>query len=216
MRSWLCALLAMVLACWQIGAAPAQTLEDAVLDRINFARQYPQRYADELRHYRRYFDGRVKSLPGDPIGIVTQEGTDAVDEAIAFLDRQAPLPPLDRGTVLALTADDFARVQGERGARGHIDPAGASPGERVRRHGGDIYVGEGIAYGIADPDEMVRQMIVDDGVPNRGHRVLLFDPQFRFAGVGCHLHRVWDHICVVDVSATSDGSVYRPQFAARR
>lgn len=191
---------------------PAPVLEREVLARINHARQNPRALARELRDYRRHFEGNLLFLPGDVNGVVTREGAAAVDEAIAFLERQLPLPPLDAGAVLALAAMDHASDQGAAGATGHSSRDGASPGERVRRRGGDIYVGESISYGFARADDVVRQLIVDDGVPGRGHRTLLFDSAFRFAGVGCAGHRRHGHICVIDLSATADGSpLLQPQ-----
>jgi uncharacterized protein YkwD len=192
---------------------PGRSLEAQVLAQINHARQNPRDYARELREYRRYFEGDLLFLPGDDNGVQTREGTDAVDEAIDFLERQAPLPPLGRGDVLALAALDHADAQGEEGATGHVSRAGASPGARVRSRGGDIYVGESISYGHDRADAVVRQMIVDDGVPGRGHRKLLFSRDFRFAGVGCGDHRRWGHMCVVDLSATDDGTPALPQWA---
>ncbi|NIJ20196.1 uncharacterized protein YkwD [Sphingomonas naasensis] len=180
-------------------------LEAQVLDRINEARQHPRAYADALREYRRYFEGDILYLPGDANGVYTREGVAAVDEAIDFLERQAPLPPLDRGDLLALAAQDHADDQGAMGATGHRSGDGAGPGERVRRRGGDIFVGESISYGMADADAVVRQLIVDDGVPGRGHRALLFKGDFRFAGVGCGGHRRYGAMCVVDLAATADG-----------
>ncbi|MHA6719258.1 CAP domain-containing protein [Sphingomonas sp. RS6] len=196
--------------------ARAQTLEQAVLDRINAIRADPHRYADELRDYRRYFRGRLLLLPGDDAGVITREGTSAVDEAIDFLERQAPLPPLDPGALLARAAKDYALDQGALGANGHVDRHGAGPGERVRRIGGGIFVGEGIAYGADDPDAVVRQLIIDDGVPGRGHRALLFDANFRFVGIGCGPHRRLAYLCVLDLSGTSDGTASLPQFASTR
>lgn len=193
--------------------AMAQTLEEAVLVRINFARQHPQEYAEQLRAYRAYFTGRILYLPGDVNGIITREGPSAVDEAIAFLEQQIPLPPLDAGTVLALAAADHAEAQGRAGSRGHVSPDGSTPGERVRRHGGDIYVGESISYGMHDPDAVVRQMIVDDGIPDRGHRKLLFDRSFHYAGVGCGAHRAYGALCVVDLAGTSDGRPDMTRYA---
>ena len=93
---------------------------------------------------------------------------------------------------------------------------GAGPGERVRRRGGDIFVGESISYGMADADAVVRQLIVDDGVPGRGHRILLFKNDFRFAGVGCSGHRRYGHMCVVDLAANRDGAPALPQWASTR
>lgn len=187
------------------GASDPLTLEEAVLARINDARLNPRQYAAELREYRSYFDGNLLFLPGDDNGVVTREGPRAVDEAIAFLERQAPLPPLSPGDVLVLAARDHADDQGFAGTTGHVSRDGASPGERVRRRGGDIYVAETISYGHDRADDVVRQLIVDDGVPSRGHRKLLFGQGYRFAGVGCSAHRLLRHICVVNLAETERG-----------
>lgn len=196
-------------------ASNRPSLEAQVLAEINFARQHPQEYAEDLREYRRYFDGRLLYLPGDQNGVITNEGTDAVDEAIDFLERQAPLPPLGRGALLQLAARDHAGELGLTGANGHLSPDGASPGERVRRRGGDIYVGEGISYGHDRADAIVRQLIVDDGVRGRGHRALLFNDAFRYAGIGCGGHRRYGNICVVDFSGTINGTPALPGLANR-
>lgn len=207
-------LLALFAAFWSIpaqaggneAAAARVVLEDAVLARINFARQNPQAFAQQLRTYRTWFRGNILYLPGDRAGVQLEEGVAAVDEAIAFLERQKPLPPLGRADLLALAARDHTAEQGPRGIIGHGSLDGASPGMRVQRRGGDIYVGENISYGFADADEVVRQFVVDDGVPDRGHRHAVFSADYRFAGVGCGTHKVYRHMCVVDMSQTSDGS----------
>ncbi|WP_313538413.1 CAP domain-containing protein [Sphingomonas sp.] len=209
----LCTPLAWLLAAT---ALHAQTLEDSVLAKINDARANPRAYADRLREYRGYFDGEIVYLPGDYNGVLTKEGTAVVDETIAFLERQAPLPALTPADILALAAVDFSREQGALGARGHRGADGSDPGVRVKRRGGDIFVGEAIAYGFDDAEQIVRQMIVDDGVPDRGHRRLLFDAKLKFAGIGCGPHSKMDHICVVDVSATKDGRPVRVRYAQQR
>jgi uncharacterized protein YkwD len=187
-------------------AAARMQLEDAVLARINFARQHPQAFAEQLRTYRTWFKGNILYLPGDKEGVFLEEGVAAVDEAIAFMERQAPLPALSQAQLLKLAAGDHAGEQGPQGIIGHGSLDGASPGTRVKRRGGGIYVGENISYGFADADEVVRQFIVDDGVPDRGHRHALFSRDYRFAGVGCGPHSVYQYMCVVDMSETRDGS----------
>lgn len=197
-------------------ATDISRLERDVLTEINYARQNPREYAAMLREYRSFFDGRVLFLPGDANGVITNEGTDAVDDAIDFLERQAPLPALSRGDLLVLAAQDHADDQGSFGGTGHVSRDGMSPGDRVRRRGGDIYVGEGIWYGSGDAGVVVRSLIVDDGVRSRGHRALLFQSDFRFAGVGCSAHRRFGNICVVDFSGTADGSPTVPGWAKAR
>ena len=193
-----------------LGAAnDAPNLEDQVLDRINHLRANPAAYADRLRQLRLHFRGNTLYLPGRPRGLITREGVDAVEEAIAFLELQPPLPPLSRGELLGLAARDHVVVQGALGTRGHFSPDGASPGDRVQRRGGGRLVGEDISYGYADADEVVQQLVIDDGVPDRGHRELLFNRELRYAGVGCGSHSAYGHMCVIDVSRTRNGmSVY--------
>jgi len=61
---------------------------------------------------------------------------------------------------------------------------------------------EDISYGYASPREVVLQLIVDSGVPGRGHRNNIFNPVFRQAGVACGPHRVYGAMCVVDFAGT--------------
>ena len=104
-------MLAAVAACWTTGgvaAGPADGYERAVLAAINAARENPRAMAEALRRYRARFDGHVVREDGDPIGVATVEGRRAVDEAIGFLERQPPLPPLDHGPVLSRAAQGWA------------------------------------------------------------------------------------------------------------
>jgi uncharacterized protein YkwD len=193
--------------------ANAQSLEDAVLAEINFARTQPREYARELRQYRRQFEGRIVA---DEHGErMTFEGVRPVDQAIAFLEAQQPLPPLRPGAILARAAADHAAEQGSRGSRGHISADGATPARRVAARGGGQYVSETIAYGESDPAAIVRSLIVDDGVPLRTHRAVLFMRDLRYAGVGCGSHAAYAFMCVMDYSQTIDGTAPIARSLAR-
>lgn len=193
--------------------AAARSLEQAVLDEINFVRTNPQQYADELRRYREGFNGR---LVVDELGEhMTYEGARAVDEAIAFLDAQRPLAPLDRGSVLARAAADYAADQGRRGGMGHVSADGMNPGRRVSAQGGGPYVSETIAYGRSDPVGIVRSLIVDDGVRTRVHRAVIFLPFLEYAGVGCSPHARTRYVCVIDYAQAPDGGIPRAPRLAR-
>ncbi|NNC72975.1 MAG: CAP domain-containing protein [Sphingomonadaceae bacterium] len=204
-------MLAFALLCAFSGTAHAQRSGDiaareaAVLAEMNRARADPQGYADVLREYRGYFRGDIFRLPGNPVGILTTEGVAAVDEAIAFLERQEPLPPFEASALLAGAADDHVAEQGPRGALGHASRNGDRAGQRSQGRGGGRYVAEAISYGPSQGAEVVRQLIVDDGVPDRGHRTLIFTSEFTYAGVGCGDHARFDNMCVIDFGTTATG-----------
>ncbi len=190
--------------------AAAQEHGDAIVAEINRVRADPRDYARSLREYRERYDGRVVTLPGGDDRLLTHEGVAAVDEAIRFLDRQTPLPPLLPSPIFARAAADHVRSQGNRGAMGHVGPDGSTPGIRVQRRGGHIYVGESITYGPDNAEDAVRQLIIDDAVPTRGHRKMLFDTRWRHAGAACGTHRGYRWMCVIDFGETANGDVRLP------
>lgn len=75
-------------------AALDQGLARQVLAEINQARSAPRTYAGFLREFRGLFHGTFYQLPGSSTRMLTTEGAKAVDEAVRFLLRQKPLPPL--------------------------------------------------------------------------------------------------------------------------
>jgi uncharacterized protein YkwD len=194
----------MVAGAVYAGPLSAQVPGDAVVAEINRLRADPPAYAQELRAYRQQFRGRLVA-DGNPGGTMTREGVKAVDEAIRALERQPPLPPLQVGRVLALAAQDHADDQGPRGLVGHQSASGATPSQRVVARGGGPYISETISYGSTSARAVVRQLVVDDGVADRGHRKALLSPEFRYAGAGCGPHAGYVAMCVVDFGRTIDG-----------
>jgi uncharacterized protein YkwD len=95
-------------------------------------------------------------------------------------------------------------AQGPRGDVGH-GPHG-SLGRRMESHG--VWAGltaESISYGQATPRDVVRQLVVDAGVRDRGHRKDIFGPAYQDAGVACGRHARWRFMCVIDFA----GSIVR-------
>ena len=188
---------------------PRPSVESAVLAEINQARSDPAGFARSLRDYRAAYRGNLIVRPEEGEAFLTQEGVAPVDEAIAFVEARRARAPLAPAGILAAAAAEHQAEQGDDGSVGHAGRDGSMPADRVRRRGGDAYVGEVIAYGSADPADIVRQLVVDDGVADRGHRRLLFDDSLRYAGVACGPHPVYRHMCVVTLGRTPDGRPLR-------
>jgi uncharacterized protein YkwD len=171
-----------------------------VLAEINAARADPRAYAAGLRVYLTAFRGRLVREPGRP-DIMTEEGPAAVEEAIADLERRAPAPPLTMDEALARVARSLLADQEATGGMGHVGSDGSALSERMRRAGVfAMSMEEDIAYGGSTPAEIVRQLIVDDGVPDRGHRLSIFDRHMSHAAAACGPHARWGWMCVVDLA----------------
>jgi len=189
-------LTALVLASSAATTAMAGEADDAVLAEVNFARAHPQEYARRLllQPVSTWERGLEQGgSPSDP---------DAYAEAIEFLMRQTPLPPLQADDKLAAAALEHVAEQGPAGAIGHTGPAGERFDARLKRHGVEAETsGENIAYGPADAADVVRELIIDSGVPSRGHRRNIFYQAFAAAGVSCGPHRDYDTMCVMDFAS---------------
>jgi uncharacterized protein YkwD len=213
-RPILIAALAILALPAEAQAPPEPSLEQQVLAGINEARTNPSAYAASLRQYRGYFQNDVVLLPGSDVGIRTREGVAAVDQAIAFLERQAPVPPLRATPELDRAARELADEQALAGGMGHKGADGKEAKARIKRHTGSGFMAEALAYGARDAAGVVRQLIIDDGVPSRPHRKILFDKRYIRAGVACGSHPVARSVCVIDLSSFV-GLVPPPKQAPR-
>lgn len=194
----------ILLFCFVFGmvlpGAAEENLARQVLAETNLARTEPGKYADFIRESRNYYDGKIYRLPGEDTLIKTHEGVSALDEAIEFLGHQKPLPALDWSQGLAAAAAELVREQSRTGRTGHVGKQTGKMQERIERHGTILQgiMGENIAYGPSDPRRLVMQLIIDDGVPDRGHRKTMYNAQFESAGVACGPHPDFGTMCVMN------------------
>lgn len=182
-------------------ACAATELERVILQELNVARTQPDAYIRYLEHYRSLFKDKTYIQPGTNLLIRTEEGTAAIDEAIAVLRRQHSLPPLRWAEGLARSGAELVRSQAKSKETGH-GSGRMSMSRRIQRNGQwTIAIGEAISYGPYTADrgrDVIAQLIVDDGVPSRGHRKTLYDNDYRLAGVSCGPHPTFEMACVID------------------
>jgi uncharacterized protein YkwD len=169
----------------------------AIIHEMNLARQNPPLYATFIEQTRQNYSGAVYLLPGN-VRLRTHEGVRALDDAIQFLRRAKPQPPLALSPGLCLAAADHCREQAG-GAMGHYGSHGSDPGNRISRYGA-LRQGwaENIAYGRHTAREIVLALVVDDGVRNRGHRKNIFNPTYNVAGAAYGPHARFGSVCSID------------------
>lgn len=182
------------------GYPKAAAQEVAVVRELSWARTAPREYAQFLRELRPFYEGKKLKRPGQ-ITVVTEEGAAALEEAIAYLEKAAPIGPLRWNEGLSRAARDHVRDQGRTRETGHRGTSGSTLQQRLLKHGLPLSTfGEAINYGQETPRMTAIQLLVDDGVANRGHRRLIFNPAFHAAGAATGPHLEFEAMTVVDLA----------------
>ncbi len=164
-------------------------LEPAILSEINRVRTNPQDYAQWLEEQRQYYDGIWLRLPGEK-AIRTNKGRKALEEAIAFLKQQQPLPPLKTSPQAAATAtselENFATA-----------------------HNIQYF-----SYGRKTATGIVMGLVVDELFPDRRRRHSLLSPDAENTGVVCKPDPRYAKICAIaysDLATTADVAEVKPE-----
>ena len=151
------------------------SLETAIIEQINRARNNPSAYADWLESQKQYYDGIMLRLPGEK-PVRTNKGLQALEEAIDFVRQQSPLTPLTYSEAMTIAAQEQL-----------------TPITENRRDGRS----RNLSYGKVTAEGIVFQLVVDDGFRDRRHRLAIFSPSNQEAGVFCQADRIYEQICAI-------------------
>lgn len=111
-----------------------------------------------------------------------------INEAVNFLNTVKPCTnTLTQVLTLSNIASDWVRIQDTSASTGHGDLVA-----RVNPYGTYRAIAENISYGFSDPQEMLAALIIDSGVPSRGHRKNIFNCVYDQIGIGYGSHRQYD------------------------
>ncbi len=173
-------------------------IEKDVILEMNKARSDPKKYATL---YLVPFAKRFRS-DGTYIrkGVVmlTHEGVAVVNECIKEMSAKKPVGILKPAKGLSLAAQSHATSQAESGQIGHTGIDGSTPFTRIQEYANFRTAGENISYGERSGRGIVIQLLVDDGVANRGHRKNIFNPAFTRTGAGyAEGHQAYGTECVI-------------------
>ena len=182
------------------GSGSLTDSERDLLNEINQARANPLLYATYLEKMKPQFSGKQYTPAGkDPL--TTEEGWNAVDDAIRFLKVLKPLPPLIASNGLSLAAMTHVKDQSSSGGTGHRSGNSNMIEDRVKPYGRwQGAIGENICYGNDSARERLLTWLIDDGFPSRGHRRRLMGNEYQVAGISCGSHPQYSAMCVLTLA----------------
>lgn len=174
--------------------------EQDLLNEINLARANPQTYATYLEKLKPSFSG--KEYKTATLAVTTQEGWNAVEDAIAFLKSAKPVGPLTMSKGLSLAATVHVKDQSGSGATGHKSGSqGGFVEERAKLFGAwRGAIGENLSYGPESARDRLLTWLIDDGVASRGHRKRIMSADYGAAGVSCGPHPEFTTMCALTLA----------------
>jgi uncharacterized protein YkwD len=183
-------------------------VEKDIILELNKVRSNPQRYAElYIKPRLALFDGTSPFGPNSyklPSGVymTTTEGARGVQECYDVLRGSSRIPLLMPSPGMSRAAKDHVNDQGPKGGTGHDSSNGNSSGDRLNRYGKwEKKLGENISYGASTGRDIVVQLLIDDGVPSRGHRKNNMGKDFAFVGVAAGTHKKYGMMAVLDFAA---------------
>lgn len=174
-------------------------IEKDVILEMNKARSDPKKYAETyLVPFAKRFRSDGTYIRKGGTVMLTREGVAAVNECIKEMSAKKPVGILKPAKGLSLAAQGHATSQAEAGQIGHTGTDGSTPFTRIQEYADCRTAGENISYGAKSGLEIVVQLLVDDGVPDRGHRKNIFNPAYTRTGVGyAEGHKAYGTECVI-------------------
>jgi len=138
----------------------------ARLDGAYFIKNYLEPFMDTTPEYKRNAD--YSSL-------------------IRALKKVKNLPVLEPAEDLTTMAKEHAKTSGKTGHVGH-----RGYNSRSKKYCSDYkYYSENCDYGVDHPLEVVIDLLIDEGVPGKGHRENILNPKVNTIGVGYAPHKTY-------------------------
>ena len=189
----------------QLSRTALGNLEADILAALIEARARPDLVAERVQRRLGWLKGKEMRKPGRDVPLITKEGKAAVEDALAFLAKQAPLPGFAGEPVeaLALAAADHVADVGVTGEASHSSSDGSAFSARQVRYGTwKGKCGECLWYGRTgswlSAQDLIEDLIVDDGVASRGHRLCIYDEAYACAGVSVGAHSVYTNMAAIE------------------
>ena len=164
-------------------------IEKEIYKEQNELRKNPKSYIEKLKDSLKYYQNNILSKDGE-IPIPTYEGIEAVKDAINFLQNQKPVPELVYSKDISLSCKDIIEDIGPKGLVTHEGTEAKNIYNRIEKYcEWDGVLAENLDFGFKKPENIIMNMLIDDGDENRYQRKNLFYPDFKYVGIAVGPHR---------------------------
>ena len=188
-----------------------QGFEQQVANELNILRTIPQKYANTIREYKKYFKGTELILPGTNIAIQTQEGANAYEEAGQYLENANVINPLKLNESLCRIAKEYlVEVQ-----KTDINEVSNIDLESIIANYGQFKgsFSRIIDFGGTTPALVIANLLVGDGDEKRSQRQSLLNEKFFLMGVASGKHSQFGQCTVIllctEFNSNNPENVYR-------
>ena len=175
-----------------------EEIAEEVFREQNEVRRNPQSYIEKLQNSLKYYKDNILYKENE-IPIETAEGVEAVQDAINFLKNQNPVQELIYSRDIGLSCKDIVDDIGPKGIVSHEGTEIKNIYNRLEQYcDWDGAIAENIDFGFRLPENIIMNMIIDDGDENRYQRQNLFYPHFKYVGVSVGPHRDFGYCAVIE------------------
>ena len=173
-----------------------EEIEKELFQLHNELRTKPQNFLPRLRDLLSHFKDKVFTVPEEE-PIQTFEGIKAVEEAIEFIKKQKPVPELTLNDDITKACKDHIEDIGPKGMTTHEGSERSNISDRLEKYcEWDGSIAENMDFGFKKAENIILNMIIDDGVKERFQRMNLFNPDFKKIGIAVGEHKIYG-ICAV-------------------
>ena len=175
-----------------------EEIAEEIFKEQNEVRKNPKSYIEKLQNSLKYYYNNHLFREGE-VPIATYEGVEAVKDAINFLKNQNPVQELIYSKDIGLSCKDIIDDIGPKGLVTHEGTEIKNIYNRLEQYcDWDGAIAENIDFGFKIPENIVMNMIIDDGDENRYQRKNLFYPHFKYCGIGIGPHKEFGFCTVIE------------------
>ena len=172
-------------------------LSSLIISEINKVRQNPSSYISLIKKQKDLIKGEILYRENEsPIQLT--EGEKSFQNAIDYLKKKKKTFKLEENNNLNLAALDLVNDIGPKGLFSHEDSNGNNLNDRIEKYcEWENCCNEIIQFSSKKPEEIIIDIIVDDGIENKLNRESLFNDNYKFIGCGINEHKDFGFVIAI-------------------